>query len=352
MGRTLIFLDQYSIAIQNKIKSLALRTDSFLILCVDESVYLAYRDTAYPVFFLPELLSKEDVENTDRECLNFIKETFYPDEKEKDLFLYKGVRMGYVIEFYLIPRFMKIFRDILLVLKAVEHFEHDRIIVAGPEEFPRTARMAFCERKLTFESWLGKKQNMPVRLLRRISKFLLAMRNLWKARPAKDPLIEPIMKLLLYIESYFWGRFKKRVQKKALVEKWIFFIPDRNTNEIYEQMAGKPGWGFVRCGIYLGRRKTSLKEIPPLENIVSPAMALKAFRFFSHFFYVWNAFGRNRPFRKRFESMGIDYWPLVKGFLKYKIIFDMPRQFFNYQLAKKAFKSYPHGILLVYADQP
>ena len=352
MGRALIFLDQYSIAIQNKIKSLDLLTDSFLILCVDESVYLAYRDTAYPVFFLPELLSKEDVENTDRECLNFIKETFYPDEKEKDLFLYKGVRMGYVIEFYLIPRFMKIFRDILLVLKAVEHFEHDRIIVAGPEEFPRTARMAFCERKLTFESWLGKKQNMPVRLLRRISKFLLAVRNLWKARPAADPLIEPIMNLLLLLESFFWGRFKKRGQKEAPFKKWFFFIPDRNTLEIYKQMAGKPGWGFVRCGVFLGRRKNPLKEITPLEGIVSPVMTIPALNDFLHFLRSWIKFNRHKHFRNGFEFMGVNYWQLVKGFLKYKIIFDMPRQFFNYQLAKKAFKSYPHGILLVYADQP
>ncbi|MDA8171760.1 MAG: CDP-glycerol glycerophosphotransferase family protein [Nitrospiraceae bacterium] len=341
MEKTLVFLDGNSRRLQKKIESLGLGEGSLLVLCRDEDAYLAFRETPYPVFFLPELLSNEDAECADKECLDFIKSTFYPDEIEKDPFLYKGVRMGYVIEHYLIPIFMRVYRDMLLALKTAEHFEHDRIIVAGPEDFSRAARAAFRQRGIAFESWSGGK---PERLFYVIRRFLAGRKNLWQAMPARELIFESLQNLLVL--------FERKPAPKKDAKKWLFFSAEQHTVDIYEKMAGRPGWGFMKCGPFLRMRKTRLKEVSPLEGSFRLRMAPSACAAFLHFLGVWFGRSADKSFRGRFEFKEVNFWPRVRRLVKYHVLISMPRHFLNCEIAGRAFSKNPRGLLIVGADQP
>jgi CDP-Glycerol:Poly(glycerophosphate) glycerophosphotransferase len=351
-GRTLVFLDGHSKRLQKKIGSLGLGGDSLLILCRDENTYLAFKKTPYPVFFLPELLSSEDIESTDRECLDFIQAVFFPDEEDKDPFLYKGIRLGYIIEHYLVPIFMRVFRDVLLALKAARHFEHDRMIVASSEDFPEAARAAFRGGGMAFQSWSW---GRPGRFFYVMRRFLAGMKNQWRAMPARDLIIEPFQNLIVIMGSFLWKQGMLLKGKPALAgyaKKWLFFSAEQHTCDIYEKMAGKPGWGFLKCGTFLRMRRTRLRKLSPLEGSFRPFMAGRVFAAFNHFLGVWFGLSGDDSFRARFKFLGVNYWPLVRRLIKYNVLISMPRHFLNYLVAEGAFRDHPRGILIIGADQP
>ena len=343
LARTLVFLDGRSKRLLEKIASLGLSGDSLLLLCRDENTYLACRGTPYPVFFLPDLLSPEDVDNTDRQCLDFIKATFCPGQAEKDPFFYKGVRMGYVIEHYLVPIFMRVYRDTLLVLKAQGHFEHDRIIVAGPGDFSEAARAALSARGIGFESWSGGRLERLFYVTRR---FLEGRKSLWRAMPARDLLFEPLQDLLVLLER------KPAPAENAFSGKWLFFSAEQHTMDIYEEMARRPGWGFMKCGTYLRMRRTRLGKISPLEGGFRPWMAMAFLAGFLHFSGVWSVLCRDKSFRGGFRFREVDFWPRVRRLVKCHVLISMPVLALVLRAAARGFSLHPGGLLLIGADQP
>jgi glycosyltransferase involved in cell wall biosynthesis len=350
MHDTIIFLDEYSERLIKKLDSLDIKQEKVLFLTQNVKTLFTLQGMSLNVQFLEELISKEDIENTDRECLDFISSVFCSGEDTP--FHYKGIPMGYFISFYLTPYFMRLFRDILHVDKAIRHYRSNRIIISGTGNFCENVRIALDQKSIPFESFFAGNSD---RILSAFNRFWSGEKTLWVAKPLRDLLVEPVQNFLVIFESFLW-KLRSFIRKEKIssnsLKRHLIFSADHHTYRIYSSLKKDEQWDFLTCGLYYRFRKNYLKEVKPFEANFQPLMFFKALRVFIHFLFTWGALQRDKAFQGEFEFLGINYWNRIRKLIKYNMLISFPRLFLTYLISIEAFKKHPRSVLFVFHDQP
>ncbi len=346
----LIFLDEYSEDLKKKLDFLDIEKDNLLFLTSNEKTYFLLQKLSCPVFFLHELLTADDIKDTNRRCYGFVRLIF---SGENNRFKYNSLPMGHIIELYLIPYFMRIFRDILFTEKAIKHFKYDRIIVAGAGDFSQTVRLALRQKGTPFQSWFGGRFNQHFYALK---KFWEGRKNLWIGKPLRDLFVTPAQNLVLIADSLLWKlRFLiKRTKGKHpdSAKNILVFSADGHTYGIYKALLRSGQWDFLTCGLYYRFRKNQLKDVAPLEGYLRFSHAFKSVKAFIYFLSAWRSIRKNKEFQKEFEFMGVNYWSRIRKLIKLNMLISFPILFLDYLIAVETFKKHPRSVLIVAADQP
>ncbi len=350
MSDILIFLDEHSEDLKKKLDSLNIGKDNLLFLTYNEETFFLLQKLSHPVFFLLELLTADDIEDTNQRCYGFIRLIF---SEENNRFKYNSLPMGHIIEMYLIPYFIRIFQDIIFTEKAIKHFKYDRIIVAGAGDFLQTVRLALRQKGIPFESWFGGWFNQHLYVLK---KFWEGRKNLWTGKPFRDLFVSPAQNFVLIVDSLLWklrSLIKKTKGKDPdSVKKTFVFSADGHTYEIYKALLQSGHWDFLTFGLYYRFRKNQLKEVTPLEVYLRLSHVFKSVRAFISFLSAWMSIRKDKEFQKEFKFMGVNYWSRIRKLIKFNMLISFPILFLDYLIAVEAFKKHPRSVLVITASQP
>jgi hypothetical protein len=350
MPDTLIFIDEYSKRLRNELDSLCIKKDSTLFCSPNVKTLLSLQAESFQVFPLDETLTKEDIEDTTQQCLDFIHSTFVTENSSP--FLYKGIPMGYLISYYLIPYFMRLFRNILYIQKTENQFKHGRTIIIGTGDFAETARMVLQQQGVPYISRADCKMN---RFAAAVKRFWEGRKNLWVATPLREFLVEPLQNYLLILESFpraIRRLFLRQTGTENPSKKYLIFSADHHTFGVYNNLKKNNQWDFIVCGNYYRFRKKLLAKTSPFEEGFEMSMFIRAVSTHKHFRLLWTTLDSNQDFKRRFEFRGVNYWSRAKKLIKYNVLITFPRLFLDYLIAINTFKQYPRSVLFVFDDQP
>lgn len=348
MLKTLVFLEEFSMKLDKKLDALNIDKGDVIFLTRNERCFLRLRDMSYNVHFLQDLLTPEDIDNTDTECLGFIRSMFFP--VDDDIFRYKGIQMGRLIELYLIPHFIRIYRDILLMDKALAHFQYNRIVVSGPGDFTANARRALLRRGIPFESWFNSLYN---RFPHMLMKLWRGKKNRWVGMLFRDFIFEPLQNFCVIADSYFWELLSYLKGKKVhgVSKNCLVFSADYHTYSVNKMLDSRK-WASLAFGIDYLYRKKILKGVRSIEAHFKWSSAIKTIATFVHFLSLWMRLSRDAGFKRKFEFKGVNYWGRVKDIIKYNMLISFPRLFLTHLIAVEAFNKNRCSVLILPAEEP
>jgi hypothetical protein len=346
MYKTLLFSAGYP---EKSISMLASQNkDDFLFLTDNEKTFLQFKEMSYNACFAPNVLTSEDVITANQMCLDFIRSVFFPDGKH--LFHYEGFPCGSIAEYYLIPYFMRLFRDILCTVKILDTVQYHEIMVVGTDRYTDTVRTVLQQKGISFQSFYSSKADKIIYLFKR---FPSGKKNLWAGTPVRDIFVELIQNALIIGESFWAKLYPKRSDRRADTDpskKYLIFSADQYTYRIYHALKKNKEWDFLTCGMYYRFRKSLLNDVTSFEGGVSLRMVMKTIKAFAHFRSVWHRLNRDDSFQGQFQIHGIRYWVCIKKLIKYSLLISFPRLFLDYLIAVETFRSHPRSVCIMSDD--
>jgi glycosyltransferase involved in cell wall biosynthesis len=349
MPKILIFTDIYSDKLKRKVKCLKAKKEDLLFLTLNAGTYLALKEESCTVHFINEFLTAEDVEGLEKEAFKKTCSIFHSDGK--DFSEYRGISLGFFSEFFIIDPLRRALINVRSVERAVGSLEYDRIIVAGTGHLSCAARFVLKAGGIQFESWMA---GLSDRFLQAVKESGEGARTRWRFRPFKDLIVESIQTFCAIADSWFrnllpWysGRWARLRGEKCLV-----FPADMDLFPVYESLK-QDQWDFVVFGVHYTLRKSTFKDVLPLERYIRAAMLPKTLKAFFHFLSIWGKAKDDAGFKGKFVYSGTNYWALIRGTIKYNFLLTFPRLYLYYLISSEAFRYLPKGsAVIVTSDDP
>jgi hypothetical protein len=307
------------------------------------------KEDSYNVNFINEFISVEDVQKLGDESFKMSCSAFHL--KEKDLSEYGGVSLGFFSEFFVLRPFKRALVNILSVSLALSRLEYDRIVIAGTGGLSSAARLVLKSRGIPFESWMSGGFES---LLQFIKTFREGTKTRWRYWPFKDFVIEIVQTLCALVDSLCRNLLPayRKMWTRLREKRCLIFPADMDLLPVYQYL-DHDQWDFAVFGVHYTLRKSTFKEVLPIERYIRPAMLLKTIRAFIHFISVWGKAKEDAEFRDRFVYMGINYWILIRSTLKYNFLLTFPRLYLYYLIASEAFRYMPVGsAVIATSDDP
>jgi len=266
------------------------------------------------IIYFNDLLSKQDYEFMDRYVLNLIQNWYSGLKPVEGVSEYKGIQFGSLIEERADAFFASAIRNLEIVLKIIESFKPDRIILIGQKDNFRNLSMFIKENLNTLALFIEVKEKNSS-----ISEVVNNFRRIITEKVSN--MCDNIMQMVM---------IRNKIKNGIFIDAQLYFGLKDLIKEYH------PFLYLIERGFRIRLRLIKNEKLS-----YAPILAensTKRLNLFSRFYRYWRFIKVDSEFKNEFNYKDLNIWRVLEKIIRGFIICNFPQAKKNIMLSEKLYK--------------
>ncbi|MFC1769818.1 hypothetical protein ACFLZI_02025 [Nitrospirota bacterium] len=349
---TLVFIDEsFTPNLLRKLTSQTLKLEHCQFLTLDEATFFSLQSMGYQICFLQDLMEADEQLNLEAQYLDIVRTVFFGQSNFGVSFQYNGVQLGQMIQDGIEPYFVRIYRNIFCVKKALDLFSYKRIAIVGVAGLTSTARLLLDSMG---KEYLDCKGSILGSFGFRLRQIIKERSNRWLRIPFREFVYDPLQVIYVVLDSLVRNKLLRLNGEGYINQKKNLIVcsVDRHSLGGCSELIDTDGWEMAGCGLDMGFKRANFGGRVALEGSLGPRELSETLAAIAGLWRLWLSLDDNKKFTSIFEHEGFNYWQLIRGTIRGNMLIVFPYLYLVYTIAQKFFIQHTRSFLVIPSGRP